>query len=202
MVSLSSVRGRRHVSALVAVNTVATYLRVSDSTLWSRCMALLMPLSVCGCVQDNKSLYPAHQKVISHLTAVSEELVDVPLYFSLHEVCKTVRCTPPKADILRSAIINADSPTFKSCAVCTRASGRSSLGNYMSVVTVPHYSQHGFSCTPAHSSYNASLIFCISLLVLNVFLAAYSLCYAHHIAALCTYEQHFLNMHKPARGLM
>ena len=64
-------------------------------------------------MQDNKALYPAHQKVISHLTAVSEELVDVPLYFSLHEVCKTVRCTPPKADVLRSAIINAGDSSHK-----------------------------------------------------------------------------------------
>ena len=45
--------------------------------------------------------------MISHLTAVSEELVDVPLYFSLHDVCKTVKCTLPKADVLRSALINA-----------------------------------------------------------------------------------------------
>ena len=58
-------------------------------------------------MQDNKQLYPACNKVISHLTAVSEELVDVPLYFSLHDVCKTVKCTPPKADVLRSALINA-----------------------------------------------------------------------------------------------
>ena len=58
-------------------------------------------------MQDNRHLYPASNKVISHLTAVSEELVDVPLYFSLHEVCKTVKCSPPKADVLRSALINA-----------------------------------------------------------------------------------------------
>ncbi|KAL3144470.1 hypothetical protein ABBQ32_004211 [Trebouxia sp. C0010 RCD-2024] len=58
-------------------------------------------------VQDNRQQYPACNKVISHLTAVSEELVDVPLYFSLHDVCKTVKCTPPKADVLRSALINA-----------------------------------------------------------------------------------------------
>ena len=31
----------------------------------------------------------------------------MPLYFSLHDVCKTVKCTPPKADVLRSALINA-----------------------------------------------------------------------------------------------
>ena len=70
-------------------------------------------------LQDNRHLYPACNKVISHLTAVSEELVDVPLYFSLHDVCKTVKCTPPKADVLRSALINAgeNSYTISSQAV-------------------------------------------------------------------------------------
>ena len=63
-------------------------------------------------LQDNKAQYPAHNKVISHLTAVSEELVDVPLYFSLHDVCKTVKCTPPKAEVLRSALINAGTPSL------------------------------------------------------------------------------------------
>lgn len=58
-------------------------------------------------LQDNRAVYPASSKVISHLTAVSEELPDVPLYFSLHDVCKTVKCTPPKAEVLRSALINA-----------------------------------------------------------------------------------------------
>ena len=75
----------------------------------------MLPLIIPGCsldyavclLQDNRDLYPACSKVISHLTAVSEELVDVPLYFSLHDVCKTVKCTPPKAEVLRSALINA-----------------------------------------------------------------------------------------------
>ena len=43
------------------------------------------------------------------LTAVSEELPDVPLYYNLHDVCKTVRVTPPPADVLRSALVNAGS---------------------------------------------------------------------------------------------
>jgi tRNA (guanine26-N2/guanine27-N2)-dimethyltransferase len=38
---------------------------------------------------------------------VAEELPDVPLYYSLHDVCKTVHCTAPKAQVFRSAIINA-----------------------------------------------------------------------------------------------
>ena len=41
------------------------------------------------------------------LTSVAEELQDVPLYYDLHALCKTVHCSPPPADILRSAIVNA-----------------------------------------------------------------------------------------------
>ena len=69
--------------------------------------AVHLAIAAACLLQDNRHLYPACNKVISHLTAVSEELVDVPLYFSLHDVCKTVKCTPPKADVLRSALINA-----------------------------------------------------------------------------------------------
>ena len=38
---------------------------------------------------------------------ISEELQDVPLYFSLHEVCKTVHCSPPRAEVFKSALLNA-----------------------------------------------------------------------------------------------
>lgn len=57
-------------------------------------------------MQDNPA-YPAHKKVASVLTSVAEELQDVPLYYDLHALCKTVHCSPPPADILRSAIVNA-----------------------------------------------------------------------------------------------
>ncbi len=84
-------------------------LHHSFTILWAK---LLLQLSPLTWLQTNKELYPASNKVISHLTAVSEELVDVPLYFSLHDVCKTVKCTPPKADVLRSALINAGGPSL------------------------------------------------------------------------------------------
>ena len=58
-------------------------------------------------MQENKQQYPAHAKVISHLTAVLEELPDVPFYVNLHEMCKSVKATAPKAEVFRSAIINA-----------------------------------------------------------------------------------------------
>ena len=58
-------------------------------------------------LQENKQQYPAHAKVISHLSAVLEELPDVPLYVNLHDMCKTIKATAPKAETFRSAIINA-----------------------------------------------------------------------------------------------
>ena len=51
--------------------------------------------------------YPAHAKLRSMLTAAAEELHDVPLYYSLHSICKTLHTTPPAADVFRSALVNA-----------------------------------------------------------------------------------------------
>ena len=58
-------------------------------------------------MQTEPQRYPAHAKVASILTAVNEELHDVPLYYNLHDLCKTVHCSPPAADVFRSAIVNA-----------------------------------------------------------------------------------------------
>lgn len=41
------------------------------------------------------------------LTLVGEELLDVPLYYSVHELAKTCRTIAPAADVIRSAIVNA-----------------------------------------------------------------------------------------------
>ncbi|KAH9326009.1 hypothetical protein KI387_006187, partial [Taxus chinensis] len=54
-----------------------------------------------------KSCYPAYDRIFAILTSVSEELLDVPLYVSLHNLCGTLKCTSPKAVMFRSAIINA-----------------------------------------------------------------------------------------------
>eukprot|EP00850_Spirogloea_muscicola_P006719 SM000032S12103 [mRNA] locus=s32:522953:532169:+ [translate_table: standard] len=51
--------------------------------------------------------YPAYDKIHAILTAVSEELLDVPLYISLHALSSTLKCTPPSAAIFRSAVANA-----------------------------------------------------------------------------------------------
>lgn len=50
---------------------------------------------------------PAYNKLHSLLTAVSEELPDCPLYFNLHDMCKTLRSSAPKADTFKSALVNA-----------------------------------------------------------------------------------------------
>eukprot|EP00850_Spirogloea_muscicola_P011482 SM000071S21106 [mRNA] locus=s71:391555:399694:+ [translate_table: standard] len=51
--------------------------------------------------------YPAYDKIHAIMTAVSEELLDVPLYISLHALSSTLKCTPPSAAIFRSAVANA-----------------------------------------------------------------------------------------------
>lgn len=51
--------------------------------------------------------YLQYKRIRGLLTAVTEELPDAPLYYNLHDVCKTVRCQPPKFEVLRSAIIHA-----------------------------------------------------------------------------------------------
>lgn len=38
---------------------------------------------------------------------VLQELPDVPLFLSLHNLCATLKCTSPSAVIFRSAVINA-----------------------------------------------------------------------------------------------
>ena len=51
--------------------------------------------------------YPAASRVAAVLTNVLEELPDTPLYLDMHELCRALRATAPKADVLRSAIVNA-----------------------------------------------------------------------------------------------
>ena len=54
-----------------------------------------------------KERYAQHARIRGLLASVAEELPDVPLYYSLHDLCKTVRCTAPKAQAFRSALLNA-----------------------------------------------------------------------------------------------
>lgn len=41
------------------------------------------------------------------MATVVEELLDVPLYVDTHNISKTLKCTPPKHEMFRSALVNA-----------------------------------------------------------------------------------------------
>ncbi|RDX84674.1 putative tRNA (guanine(26)-N(2))-dimethyltransferase 2 [Mucuna pruriens] len=58
-------------------------------------------------VKSAKDRYPAYDRISAVLTTISEELPDVPLFLSLHNLCATLKCTSPSAIIFRSAVINA-----------------------------------------------------------------------------------------------
>lgn len=55
----------------------------------------------------SRKSYPAFDKVHGVVTAISEELLDVPLYLSLHSLCSTLKCTSPSASLFRYAVVNA-----------------------------------------------------------------------------------------------
>ncbi|KAG8366972.1 hypothetical protein BUALT_Bualt16G0023900 [Buddleja alternifolia] len=63
--------------------------------------------SILEDVKSMKDRYPAFNRISAVLTTISEELPDVPLYLSLHNLCATLKCTSPSAVIFRSAVINA-----------------------------------------------------------------------------------------------
>ncbi|KAA3474654.1 putative tRNA (guanine(26)-N(2))-dimethyltransferase 2 [Gossypium australe] len=63
--------------------------------------------SILADVKSMKNCYPAYERISAVLTTISEELPDVPLFLSLHNLCATLKCTSPSAVIFRSAVINA-----------------------------------------------------------------------------------------------
>ncbi|KAJ1382358.1 tRNA methyltransferase, Trm1 [Sesbania bispinosa] len=63
--------------------------------------------SILADVKQMKDRYPAYDRISAVLTTISEELPDVPLFLSLHNLCATLKCTSPSAIIFRSAVINA-----------------------------------------------------------------------------------------------
>ncbi|KAI3462862.1 hypothetical protein Pfo_019525 [Paulownia fortunei] len=63
--------------------------------------------SILADVKAMKGRYPAFDRISAVLTTISEELPDVPLFLSLHNLCATLKCTSPSAVIFRSAVINA-----------------------------------------------------------------------------------------------
>ena len=58
-------------------------------------------------LRDNKEKFAGFEKIQGLLTSCSEELLDVPLYLNLHDVCKTLRVTIPRHETFKSGIINA-----------------------------------------------------------------------------------------------
>ncbi|XP_010525136.1 PREDICTED: probable tRNA (guanine(26)-N(2))-dimethyltransferase 1 [Tarenaya hassleriana] len=63
--------------------------------------------SILNGVKSMKDRYPAYDRICAVLTTISEELPDVPLFLSLHNLCGTLKCTSPSAAMFRSAVINA-----------------------------------------------------------------------------------------------
>ena len=63
--------------------------------------------SILNGVKSMKDRYPAYDKICSMLTTISEELPDVPLFLSLHNLAATLKCTSPSAAMFRSAVVNA-----------------------------------------------------------------------------------------------
>ena len=51
--------------------------------------------------------YAAYGRIKGMLAQAADELPDVPLYYVLHDLSKTMKCEPPKMAVFRSAIINA-----------------------------------------------------------------------------------------------
>ncbi|EFH58481.1 RNA binding protein [Arabidopsis lyrata subsp. lyrata] len=64
--------------------------------------------SILNSVKSMKDRYPAYDLISAVLTTVSEELLDVPLFLSLHNLCATLKCISPSAAMFRSAVINAN----------------------------------------------------------------------------------------------
>jgi tRNA (guanine26-N2/guanine27-N2)-dimethyltransferase len=64
--------------------------------------------SILNSVKSMKDRYPAYDRISAVLTTVSEELLDVPLFLSLHNLCATLKCISPSAAMFRSAVINAN----------------------------------------------------------------------------------------------
>ncbi|KAK6928070.1 tRNA methyltransferase, Trm1 [Dillenia turbinata] len=63
--------------------------------------------SILADVKSMKDQYPAYDRIFAVLTTISEELPDIPLFLSLHNLCATLKCTSPSAVIFRSAVLNA-----------------------------------------------------------------------------------------------
>ena len=88
--------------------------------------------------QARRKEYQAFDRVQGLLTAALEELPDVPLYFSLHDIAHTCKTTPPRAEVMRSAIVNAGAgdmlhsptPVLLHCSAMSRITFASSSATH------------------------------------------------------------------------
>ncbi|OQS05091.1 N(2),N(2)-dimethylguanosine tRNA methyltransferase [Thraustotheca clavata] len=58
-------------------------------------------------IKEGAAKYPTKDRLHGLLTSVSEEVVDAPLYYTLHGLCKTLHCSQPRMDQFQTAILNA-----------------------------------------------------------------------------------------------
>lgn len=56
--------------------------------------------------KQGPQILATRSNLIGLLTVVSEELPDVPLFYTLSNICKTLSCTAPPIDFIRAALIN------------------------------------------------------------------------------------------------
>ncbi|CAM9455916.1 unnamed protein product [Pylaiella littoralis] len=59
--------------------------------------------------QENRGPYPpaTSKRIHGMLTSVSEELPDVPLFYSLPDMCSTLHCSSPRMIDMQAALVNA-----------------------------------------------------------------------------------------------
>lgn len=102
-----------------------------------------------------------YERLKGLLTTVAEELPDAPLYFNHHDICKTLKCTPFKSELLRSAILNAGGycllfalPSYECQLVCPLL--RDSLSNGMNCLSCCRRMQHSCPYRPPPAVCRAS----------------------------------------------
>jgi tRNA (guanine26-N2/guanine27-N2)-dimethyltransferase len=62
--------------------------------------------AILALVRCRKSQFASADRLVGLLTSCAEELPDAPLYLDLHDVCKTLKCTAPRAEVFKSALLN------------------------------------------------------------------------------------------------
>lgn len=108
-------------------------------------------------LERDKACYAQYDKLRGMLLNVSEELPDVPLYFNAHDVCKTVKCTPFKTELLRSAILNAGEACWQAAMACTPAIHQT-INDTLTFRPTPQYQFYGRASFYSHPAADLSII--------------------------------------------